>query len=46
MWGSYVSDREERRRCGPKAQTHEENIFRGLRQGCAGLPDWLGEVTA
>jgi hypothetical protein len=26
MWGPYVSDREERRRCCPKAQTHEGNV--------------------
>jgi hypothetical protein len=46
IWGPHISDREERRRCGPKAQTQEGNIFRWGRQGCTGLPGWLGEATA
>jgi hypothetical protein len=27
MWGSHVSDKEERRWSGPKAQAHEGNVF-------------------
>jgi hypothetical protein len=46
MWAPHVSDREERRRCSPKAQTHERNIFQRGRYGCAGLPGQLGEAAA
>jgi hypothetical protein len=27
MWSPRVSDRQERRRCGSKVETHEGNIF-------------------
>jgi hypothetical protein len=46
MWGPHVSDRGERRRCSPKAQTHEGNVFRRGRQGSTGLLGRLGEASA
>jgi hypothetical protein len=42
MWGSHVSDRDERRRCCPKARTHEGNIFRrGARGARAYRAGWV-----
>jgi hypothetical protein len=42
MWGSHGSDRDERRRCCPKARTHEGNIFRrGARGARAYRAGWV-----
>jgi hypothetical protein len=46
MWGPHASDTKERRRCGPKAQTKEGNVFEQRRHRHTGLLDQLGKEAA
>jgi hypothetical protein len=45
MWGPHVSDKEERRRCWLKAQTHEGNVFRRVAKGAQACRAGWASVT-